>query len=401
MRRGKFSFQHMPTLSKLRDDTPGCACRAHLNNAGSSLPPVPVLEATRAYLEREAQIGGYETADERAEDIAGFYASVATLLHASPRNIAFAGSATDAYARALSAIPFREGDCVLTTENDYSSNQIAFLSMQKRLGIKLFRARDLPEGGVDIADFERLLRQYQPVLAAVTHVPTNSGLVQPVEAIGEICRRYGTWYLVDACQSAGQMPLDVQAIGCDFLSATMRKYLRGPRGAGFLYVSDKALDAGLELLLPDIRGAVWSQADAYETAITAQRFEYWEKPYGLMLGSRAAVDYALQVGLEWASGRINELAALTRAGLSEIPGMRVLDQGEVICGIVSANSERHSPGQLMEHLQKANINCRTAPRAAAQIDLGRKGADWILRVSPHYYNTEEEISRMLEVIRSI
>jgi Selenocysteine lyase len=153
--------------------------------------------------------------------------------------------------------------------------------------------------------------------------------------------------------------------------------------------------------LPDIRGAVWSQADAYETASTAQRFEYWEKPFGLMLGSRAAVDYALQVGLEWASGRINELAVMTRAGLSEIPGMRVLDQGEVLCGIVSAHSDHHSPAQLMGYLQKANINCRTAPRAAAQIDLSRKGADWILRVSPHYYNTEEEIGLMLEALRAM
>jgi Selenocysteine lyase len=206
----------MTDLRDLRNDTPGCAHRIHLNNAGASLPPLPVIVAVREYLDREAQIGGYEAADERAEDIAGFYASVAALLCAAPHNIAFSGSATDAYAKALSAVPFRAGDYVLTTENDYSSNQIAFLSLQKRAGVKLLRARDLPEGGVDVADFERLLRQHRPVLAAVTHVPTNSGLVQPVEAIGEICQQYGTWYLVDACQSAGQMPLDVRDIGCVF-----------------------------------------------------------------------------------------------------------------------------------------------------------------------------------------
>ena len=388
----------MPTIEQLRAQTPACTRKIHLNNAGASLQPTPVLAAVQRHLELESEIGGYEAAEARATEITGFYTSVAKLIHAQPRNIAFAASATDAYNKALSAIPWQSGDVILTTENDYSSNQIAFLSLQKRLGIRLLRARDLEVGGVDVGDFERLIHQHRPRLAAVTHVPTNSGLVQPVDAIGKICREQGIWYLVDACQSAGQMDLDVSLIGCDFLTVTMRKYLRGPRGAGFMYASDRVLNAGLELLLPDMRSADWTRTNEYQTAPTAQRFEYWEMPVALLLGSKAAVDYALEVGLDFAETRINRLASLTRKLLTEIPGVRVLDEGSHLCGLVTAHANHWESKSLIEKLQAENINCRISSRIAAQIDFSRKGVDWALRVSPHYYNTEEELAQLAKVL---
>ena len=298
----------------------------------------------------------------------------------------------------MSAIPFRPGDAILTTENDYVSNQIAFLALQKRFGIKLLRARDTAEGGVDVADFEQLLKKHRPVLAAVTHVPTNSGLVQPVAEIGKICRAHGVWYLVDACQSAGQMALDVEKIGCDFLSATMRKFMRGPRGAGFLFASDRVLDAGLEMLLPDMRSADWTGADEYVTNPTAQRFEYWEMPPALVLGSKAAAEYALAVGMDWIENRVKMLADLTRQRLSELPGVQVLDKGPELCGIVTAHATHWDSKTLLEKLWAENINCRVSSLAVAQIDFPRKGVTWALRVSPHYYNTEEEVGRMVEVV---
>lgn len=391
----------MPTIEQLRAETPACAQKIHLNNAGASLQPAPVIEAVHRHLDLESQIGGYEAADARAVEVSGFYASVAQLLHAKPHNIAFAASATDAYAKALSAFPWQPGDVIITTENDYSSNQIAFLSLQKRLGIKLVRARNLPSGGVDVDDLERLVRSNRPRLVAVTHVPTNSGLVQPIAAIGKICREHETWYLVDACQSAGQMDLDVSSIGCDFLTATMRKYMRGPRGAGFLFASDRVLNAGLELLLPDMHGADWTGTDEYIAAKTAKRFEYWEMPIALLLGSKVAVDYALEVGLGFAETRISQLAQLTRQLLAEVPEVRVLDKGEQLCGIVTAYANHWESKVLMEKLHNANINGRISTRAAAQIDFSQKGVEWALRVSPHYYNTEEEIHCLAEVLRRV
>lgn len=390
----------MQTLDQLRADTPGCAYRNHLNNAGAALPPETVLKAIQEFLSLEGRIGGYEAADSVAAELSGFYPAIAQILHGEARNMAFATSATDAYARALSAIPWLPGDVVVTTENDYVSNQIAFLSLKKRFGIRLFRARDGERGGVDLEDMEYLIRQHEPKLVAVTHVPTNSGIVQPVAEIGAMCRPYGIWYLVDACQSAGQLDLDVRHIGCDFLSGTMRKFMRGPRGAGFLYASDRVLAEGLEMLLPDMRSGRWTSPDEFHSAEDARRFEYWEMSPALMLGSKAAAEYAMSIGMAWIEARVRQLAALTREQLATLPDVRILDQGDDLCGIVTAHSEKWDKHALLEFLWARNINARITPNYVARIDFPRKGVKWALRISPHYYNTEEEIGEAIAAIRA-
>src|SRR5919197_1748246 len=280
-------------LVRLREDTPGSARRIHFNNAGAALPPTHVLQTMHEYLELEAELGGYEAADARREDIADFYAATGELLGCGAHNIAFAPSATDAFARALSSVPFERGDVILTTRDDYISNQIAFLSLRKRFGVEVVHAPNLAEGGVDVDALAQLMRERRPRLVAVTHIPTNSGLVQPVAEIGRRCRELDLLYLVDACQSAGQYVIDVGQIGCDFLSATCRKFLRGPRGSGFLYVSDRALAAGYEPLFVDMRGARWTGFEEYRAVDSAERFEDWEFSYATVLGAAAAIRYGL------------------------------------------------------------------------------------------------------------
>lgn len=385
----------------LREETPGCALHAHLNNAGASLPTIPVSKAVQDYLTEETLHGGYEVAAKYASKIDGFYEATAKLLNAKPRNIAFTSSATDAYFRALSSIPFEPGDVLLTTDDDYTSNQIAFLFLQKRFKVKLLRAAKLPEGGVDPQSVKELIDEHQPKLVAVTHVPTNSGLVQDVEAVGQLCREQDVWYLVDACQSAGQMPLDVQKIGCDFLSVTMRKWLRGPRGAGFLYVSDLALGAGFEPIFPDMAGSVWTAPDQYELEKTARRYEQWEKNYALLLGSKTAIVYANKLGLEAIEQVVSALASYTRSQLSNLDGVRVLDYGKRKCGIVTANFEGKQPAEVKKALDEANIHAGFGTPINAQIDFLEKGVDWALRLSPHYYNTKEEIDWAIEVLSKI
>jgi selenocysteine lyase/cysteine desulfurase len=241
-------------LQRLRSETPGCDERIHLNNAGSALMPEPVIRTLQDHITLESRIGGYEAAEVRHSAVQAAYQSVAALIGTKPENIAFMENATVSYTQALSSIPFQRDDVILTTRNDYVSNQIQFLSLQARLGIRVVRAPDQVEGGVDVEAMAGLIRRYHPKLVCVTHVPTNSGLVQDVVAIGSVCRDEGVLYLVDACQSIGQIPVDVREIQCDFLSASARKYLRGPRGAGFLYVSDPVLERGLELNRPGIAG---------------------------------------------------------------------------------------------------------------------------------------------------
>ncbi len=392
----------MIDIQQLRKDTPGIAHCTHLNNAGASLQPAPVIQAVQEYLQEEALHGGYETAEARSKDLQDFYRTGARLLHTSSANLEFMSSgATEAYNKALSSIPLQRGDVILTTDDDYSSNQIAFLFLEKKQGVQIVRAAKQPEGGVDVNSMETLIKKHHPKLVAVTHVPTNSGLIQDVESIGQLCREQDIWYLVDACQSAGQMPLDVQKIGCDFLSATLRKWLRGPRGAGFLFTSDKVLQAGLEPVFPDLSGATWTEPNAYTLSDKATRFGYFEKNYALVVGSKVAMDYAINIGLESIAQRVQELADYTRQQLSALPGWRVLDLGKNKCGIVTAHYENKRPVHFNKALNAANINAGFARTYNAVIDFREKGVDWAMRVSPHYYNTREEIDHLIAVLQEV
>jgi selenocysteine lyase/cysteine desulfurase len=388
-------------LARLRKDTPGCATRIHFNNAGAALMPRPVLDAMTEHLALEAEIGGYEAADARQGRVQDFYAATAELLGCRADNVAFATSATDAYARALSSIPFAAGDVILTTQDDYISNQIAFLSLRNRLGVEVIHAPNRPEGGVDVEALVESMVLHRPRLVAVTHIPTSSGLVQPVAEIGRHCRRLDLPYLVDACQSVGQYRVDVGEIGCDFLSATCRKFLRGPRGSGFLFASDRALAAGYEPLFIDMRGAHWVEPERYAPVETAARFEDWEFSYANVLGAAAAARYALAVGIDAIAARTPALGRRLRDGLAEIDGVRVLDRGPELCAIVTFLVEGRSSERLADDLRARGINSSVSRREYALYDFADKAVEDCVRLSPHYYNTEEEVEVVITAVREL
>lgn len=377
-------------LQRFRDETPGCRERIHLNNTGAGLMPQPVLATIQYHLELEARIGGYEAERAQSGAIEAAYLAVAALLGSQPRNIAFVENATVAYAQALSAIRFEPDDVILTSEDDYISNQIMFLSLAKRLGVRIVRAPVIDAGGVDTEAMVRLMDVHCPKLVALTHIPTNSGLVQPVEIIGRACRERDLLYLVDACQSVGQRVVDVLEIDCDFLSATSRKFLRGPRGAGFLYVSDRMLGSTLEPLFLDMRGARWIEADHYEPASTAQRYENWEFAWALVLGTGAAARYATNIGIEALSERASTLAATLRLLLKQA-GFSILDRGEELGAIVTVEIPGADPDEVLARLEAHRVNANLSAREFAVMDFDRKGVEWALRFSPHYYNTEAEL----------
>lgn len=387
-------------VEQIRKDTPGCEKKVHFNNAGASLPPLPVTEAIKEYILLESITGGYETADIKSSEIGGFYRATGQLLNTNSNNIAFTSSATHAFALAVSSIPMQKGDAVLIANEDYISNQIAFLSLQNRLGIKLLRAQSQPSGGVDINHMEQLMDKHQPKLVSLSHVPTNTGLIQPVEEVGQLCKRRNIPYLVDACQSVGQIPVDVQKIGCDFLSATMRKFLRGPRGAGFLFVSEQIIEKKWAPLFVDMRGAEWTSADTYEVQMNGKRFEEWELPYALVMGSKAAVEYALRMGIENIAERNKSLCDLLRSKLNSIE-FRILDLGSAQSSIITIEMPGKQPREVLEYLRAININTSTSQLSNAQIDFDAKKVNWALRISPHYYNTEDEIDMLIQALEDL
>jgi selenocysteine lyase/cysteine desulfurase len=389
-------------LERWRRDTPAATLgRIHLNNAGAALVPVPVDRMIRDHLDREMRLGGYEAEAEAEGRIERCYAEVAALVGAAPRNIAMVENATVAFAQALSALDPGAGDVIITTRNDYASNQLMYLSLAERRGVEVVRAADLPEGGVDPESVRALVRDRRPALVALTWIPTNSGLVQPAVEVGEICAAADVPYVVDACQAVGQLPIDVTGLRCDFLAATGRKFLRGPRGVGFLYVSDRALAAGLRPLHIDMRGADWVAADRYAPRPDARRFENWEFPWALVLGLGEAAWYAREVGVEVARERSWRLAAELRSRLAELDGVRVLDRGGELCAIVTAALDGIEPRAAVESLREQGINISALDRTSAVIDMDEKGVPSAVRLSPHYYNTDAEIRVAVSAIAGL
>ena len=391
-------------IAKYRSETSGLENRVHLNSAGASLMPDVVLDSVVGHIQLEADIGGYEAADAAAETIREAYVDTAGLVGARAGRLAMTEHATASFASALSSVPFQSGDVLATTRQDYVSNQIQYLSLAERFGIEIVRVPDAPEGGVDLGAMEQVIQRRRPKLVAVTQIPTNSGLVQDVYAVGAMCRDHNVLYLVDGCQSVGQMPIDVEAMGCDFFSATSRKYLRGPRGAGFLYVSDRVIDLGLQPLFPDMRGADWVDSDHYQPAADARRFETWEYAWALVLGTGAASRYAQKVGLGRIHARACALAAQMRRRLSTLDRVKVLDHGRELGAIVTASFEGHDPASLVYELRRRGINTSSQTRIDAVIDYDEKGVDGSLRISPHYFNTEDDLDALegalMEIVRA-
>lgn len=384
-------------IARLRRDTPGCARVIHLNNAGAALMPRPVHEAVAGHLERELLTGGYEAAADAAGAVADTYAAIAAMLGCAAEEVAVVENATRAWDMAFYGIPFRPGDRVLTTAVEYAANFVALLQMRRRVGIEIVVVPDDPATGtVDLAALETELSRGAR-LVCLTHVPTGSGVVAPAAEVGCLAKAHGALYLLDACQSAGQMPLDVEALGCDFLSATGRKYLRGPRGTGFLYCRASLLPE-IEPPVLDHHAAPWTGAETYEPHPTARRFEAWEGFVAGKIGLGVAVRYAVDAGLAAMAERITTLAADLRAGLAAVPGVTVHDAGARLCGICTFTITGHEAPAVQAALRARGINTSVSDLASSRLDFTRRGLSRVNRASVHAYNTEDEIARAVDAV---
>ena len=386
-------------LARARRETPGCAHVLHLNNAGAALMPLPVVEAQLGHTRLEAEIGGYEAAEREEARVERSYDAIAELLNCAREEIAIVENATRAWDMAFYSLRFSPSDRILTAVAEYASNVMPCLQVARRTGCRVEVIPNDEAGQLSVDALERMMDE-RVKLIAITHVPTNGGLVNPAAAVGRVARACGVPYLLDACQSAGQMPLDVRAIGCDMLSATGRKYLRGPRGIGFLYVRRGLIEA-LEPPFVDLHAAAWTAPERYELRPDARRFENWECNIAAKIGLGVAVDYALDWGLEAIYARVRMLAELLRERLARIPGVVVRDLGAERCGIVTLTVEGKEPAALREALAAKAINVAVSTRSATQFDMAARGLDAILRASVHYYNSEDEIERFVATLADL
>jgi cysteine desulfurase/selenocysteine lyase len=386
-------------LAKLRAETPGAAHRIHLNNCGAALMPRPVVDAIQNHTALEAEIGGYEAADAKTAECEAVYTSVARLLGAQPNEIALVENATIAWDMAFYSLQFRPGDRILTAQAEYGANYVAYLQVAKRTGAVIEVIPNNEAGETDPAALEAMIDD-RVKLISITWIPTNGGLINPAAEIGKIARRHGIPYLLDACQAVGQVPVDVDALGCDMLSATGRKFLRGPRGTGFLYVRQSLLQT-LEPPMIDHDAGVWVAPDRYELRDDARRFETWENAYALRLGLGAAVDYALDLGMEAISERCLALGRMLRAALKALPRITVYDLGSAPGAIVTFAIDGIDSAEVKGALARKKINVSTSGRNSALLDFTARQLPVVVRAAPHYYNSEDEIEEAVAAVKAL
>ena len=386
-------------IEQIRDQTPGVAHRLHLNNAGAGLMPASVLAAITDHLELEARIGGYEAASQESESLEAVYEQIATLIGAQADEIALLGNATLAWDQAFYGLDLKPGDRILTAEAEYAANYLAFLQRARRDGLSIDVVPCDQHGALDTDALEAMIDE-KVGLIAVTWIPTNGGLVNPAAKIGEIAKRHKIPYLLDACQAVGQMPVDVGALGCDFLTATGRKFLRGPRGTGFLYMRKDLIEA-FDPVMIDMFSAEWIERDRYQLRGDARRFETWENPYALRLGLGEAARYACALGLPAIQKRAWGLADRLRDSLDRIPRVTVHDIGREQCAIASFSIDGIDADSIAAAMRLDGINVSVSAPSSTLLDATARHLPDLIRASPHYYNTEDEIERFAQAIASL
>ncbi|WP_203827973.1 FAD-dependent oxidoreductase [Actinoplanes palleronii] len=381
---------------ELRAATPGARHARHLNAAGAALPSETVLGTVIDHLRLEARIGGYEAAEAARDRSEQVYALAARLIGAEPGDIALVESATVAWHRAVDALPLRAGDRILAAASSYVSSALHLLELRRSRGIEVEVLPCAADGTVDLTALADALRR-PAALVTVAHVPTSSALIEPVGQIAALARAAGVPLLLDATQSLGQLPLDATAIGCDIVVGTGRKFLRGPRGTGLLYVSPRMREL-MSPPHPDVRGAVWQHGDAVELAPGARRFETWETSHALRLGLGAALRETLDLGVEAIGRYTTGLADRLRAALAGLPGVRLTDPPAGGGAIVTFVRDGEKPVETVRRLRAAGVHLVAVPASHGRWDLERRGLDAVVRASVHVYNDESDVDALVTAL---
>ncbi|MCX6394887.1 MAG: aminotransferase class V-fold PLP-dependent enzyme [Propionibacteriales bacterium] len=376
--------------------TPASRDQVFLDSAGSSLPTDRVVDTVVAHLRREARVGGYRAAQERADDLAGLPVAVGRLLGCAPDLLAFSDSATRSWSQFVTALPWAPGDRILICGNEYASNAIALLQRARHDGVVVEVVPTDPAGDPDLDALAALLDE-RVRLVSLVQVATNSGHVTRVAEATALAHQHGALVLLDACQSVGQLAVDVEALGVDALSATGRKWLRGPRGTGFLYVRREVLD-GLEPPAADMRGATWTGTTSYELNPDATRFELWENDVAGRLGLGAAVDHLLELGPANVEAAVRERAAVLRSGLGALAGVRLHDVGTDLGGIVTFTVDGRDPLAVRDALREAGVTVSVSVRTSTRLDMTARGLDSVVRASPHYFVSDLQLEQAVGAV---
>lgn len=420
----------------------------HFNHAGASPSPSSVIERVVEHMYLEQRIGGYTAAVAVEQEMDQVHENIAKLIHALPSEIALVESATVAWTRLFySMVEHHErtttvssgrsqSKVILVSENAYGAQIVAMVKWtEEHGGWKILAIPSALQddgsstGMVDLVILETMLRgEYETsegildpttiALVCVTHIPTNSGVANPVEQVGRLLYQHArhAFYLLDACQSVGQRDVNVKEIRCHGLCATGRKYLRAPRGTGFLFVDEVTAsvlrpshvdhECALITKVPSTYPASIAVTLDYKFQDHAKRFSFYESSASTKLGFGEAVRYALEDagGMASIAERIQENATYLQSRLITIPNVTLYYPGTT-SGLVVFQTNRNAA--LVKDLlftpdQDGNqFDVSVVPSTSTPLDSARTNVPNLVRASVSYVTTAEEIDLFCKRLQEI
>lgn len=378
----------------------------YLNNAGAGELSNITLNAMIDYYQYEQKVGAYQAAKDKKDIIDMFYTNVAKLINADDvGEIAFVDNASRGWNLAIRGIELSKNDVIVTLSTEFGTNLITIYDHAMKSGASVRVIPCTDKGKVDIQLLEKVLSEYRGVkVIAISHAVAHGSIVNPVEQIGVLARKYGALYIVDACQSVGQITVDVKEIDCDVLVASGRKWLCGPRGTGFMYIRNKTNIRPTQL---DLASADLILNDDYSvTGVKirqdAKRFEIWERNIASQIGLATAIDIILNVGLDEISRKIKCFSTEIRNAISKNPKLILIGSEESSSGIVGFITKKSDVEKsILDSFVKNGLTISTMSDWDCPLDFPKNGVKTIFRLSPHYYTNIETIELARKIILSI
>ena len=380
----------------------------YLNTAAAGLQSPQVLEKIQAHLQLESECGGYVAAEKVQSDLASCRENLAQLLNCTASEIALTDSASRAWHRILNCFDFQRDDIVLVSPTIWGGNYFTLLQLEKRFGIQVQCMPTEADGNLDLDRLKQQIQQkvrQQPKsrvrFMELTLAPSGWDAWQATGDIAQLARAHSIPLVVDASQAFGQRELDVNDLGCDFLFASGRKWLAGPRGTGVLYARQSSTSHLCPLGLDQHTGFL--KDDELHWLPDARRFELSESSVALRLGLGEAAKQTLSRQQAGESVLLKKLAADYRQLISEIPGFELPDLSGEPGAIVTFRHAVQSPVAVRDFLRQHHIEVGIHPRTYMPLHAPTQRLGDCLRVSPSTctHNATGALRYFLEKLASL
>lgn len=375
----------------------------YLNNAGAGLMSDETLNVIMDYYRQERSVGAYQAARDNKERTDAFYLNVVNLINAdSVEEVAFVDSASRGWNLVIYGANISSGDTIVTLSTEFGTNLITIFDFAKKVGATVKVIPCDEEGSFDISCLEDILgKATGSKMIAVSQAAAQGSIVNPVAEIGRIAKKYEALYVVDGCQSVGQMPVDVQTINCDAFLTSGRKWLCGPRGTGFLYVRKNANIKSTQLDLASADLVLDDKSNVLDVKVRsdAKKFELWERNIASVLGLSEAIFAMQRIGIEKIALALSDYANRIRAAVISNRKLHLIGRLDSSSGIVGFYADEPSIEDRVQRIfADKELIVSTLSDWDCPLAFPRNGATKIFRLSPHYFTDSKTIQNACNAI---